>query len=135
MSSNNEAIYKILEARLRSIVDVPTIVSENVQYDPSVGTAFVRTRFMPGARRAIDVGQNPLNRIEGIYMVSLYHPINVGSGPGLILGDIVLDNFPPHSVLSSGSDYVEIMFSEMSMGFPNEKFYCTPVTIGWFAHN
>lgn len=135
MTANNLTIFKILEAKLRSISGLPTLVSGNVEYDPSVSTPFMRSKYVPVSRRSVDMGSNPLSRVEGTYIITVCHPLNVGEGPGLVVADSIIGSFSPHSVVTDGTDFVEIEYSEMNSGYPSENFYCIPVTIGWFAHN
>jgi hypothetical protein len=135
MSSNIATIRAALETYLVATAGIPTVVLDNVDFDPSVLTAFVRAKLIPVNRRPIDVGSNPLNRVEGIYVLTVCQPKNVGEGPGLAVADTLSNRFPPHSVVPYGSFFVEVDYSEVGMSYPDDLHHCTPVTIGWFAHN
>lgn len=135
MTSNIATIKATLETYLVATSGIPSIVFDNVDYDPSVLTAFVKSKLIPTERRPIDLGQNPLNRSSGIYLITICQPKNVGEGPGLLVADTLSNRFLPHSVIANGSFFVEIEYSEVGMSYPDDLYHCTPVTIGWFAHN
>jgi hypothetical protein len=135
MSSNIATIRAALETYLAATSGIPALVFDNVDYDPSALTPFVRVKLAPVSRRPIDVGPNPLSRVDGIYILTICQPKNVGDGPGLVVADTLSNRFPPHSVIPYGSIFVEIVYSEVGMSYPDDLYHCTPVTIGWFAHN
>lgn len=135
MSSNIDTIRATLETHLAATTGIPTLVFENVDFDPSVMTAFVRVKFAPAARRPLDVGSNPLSRVEGVYILTVCQPKNTGEGPGLAVADTLSNRFPPHSVVTYGSVFVGIDYSEVGTSYPDDLYHCIPVTIGWYAHN
>ena len=135
MSSNIDTIRAALETYLSATAGIPTLVFDNVDFDPNVLTAFVRVKFAPTSRKPLDVGSDPLSRVEGVYILTVCQPKNVGEGPGLAVADTLSNRFPPHSVVPYGSTFVGIDYSEVGMSYPDDLHHCTPVTIGWFAHN
>jgi len=135
MSSNIATIRAALETYLAATSGIPTLVFDNVDYDPSALTPFVRAKLVPTTRRPIDIGSTALNRVDGVYILTICQPKNIGEGPGLTVADTLCNRFLPHSIVSYGSIFVEIIYSEVGMSYPDDLYHCTPVTIGWFAHN
>jgi hypothetical protein len=75
----------------------------------------------------------------GDFAGTFYGPVDIKDAslvPGtLTVADTLSNRFPPHSIIPYGSIFVEIEYSEVGMSYPDDLYHCTPVTIGWFAHN
>lgn len=154
-------IRACLDTHLSGTVGVPPIARQNVPYQATTGTAFVKADLVPTSRRPAVRGLNPQQRYDGLYSILICTPEGLGSGAGYDIADLLLDRFnattdvvytnPTDAILlESGDDIllesgdrlllgsptiVSIDYSEVGTSFLDSPFYCTPITVGWYIFN
>ena len=79
MSSIFVDIRRGLEYELSQVTDIPSIAYENVSFDPTTGTSWVRPTFIPTSRRPAVRGTSPQQLYTGIFRVDCF--VAEGSGP------------------------------------------------------
>lgn len=124
-----------LETRLVATTGIPAVVLPNKRYERDPNSAFTRAQFTPTFRRPDVRGPNPMLRIDGLYLITICHPMNLGEGPGLITADILLARFKATSDISFTGGKIGINYAELGVGFPDTPFFCTPVVVSWFTYH
>lgn len=128
-------IRACLDSHLTGTSGIPTIARQNVPFEPTTGTSFVKADMVPTSRRAAVRGLNPSKRYDGLYSVLVCTPEGLGSGAGYDIADILLDRFNVATDISFGGLTISIDYSEVRTSFLDSPFYCTPVTIAWYVYN
>ncbi len=153
-------VTKALETHLAAMSGVPAIARQNVKYEPTTGTPFVRSENIPTLRRRTSVGPTPWQRYEGLYRVTACTSEGVGVGANFTLMDDILEQFDSATDLyyDTGLDvlytqseyellqqnnetlildrtvYVTIDYSEPGSPYIDSPWYCTPVNIHYYAY-
>lgn len=154
-------IRACLDTHLSGTVGIPTIARQNVPFEPTTGTAFIKADLVPTSRRPAVRGLNPQQRYDGLYNILICTPEGLGSGAGYNIADLLLNRFeattdvvfasPFDTILQENGDrlllengdrllvgsplIVTIDYSEVRTSFLDSPFYCTPVTIAWYIYN
>jgi hypothetical protein len=128
-------IRACLDTHLAGTVGLPAVAYQNVPYEPTTGTTFVKVDMVPTSRRPAVRGLNPQQRYDGLYSILICTPENLGPGAGYDIADLLLDRFNATTDISLSGLTISIDYSEVRTSFLDSPFYCTPVTIAWFVYN
>ena len=146
-------IRACLDTHLSGTVGIPAIARQNVPFDPTTGTSFVKADLIP-------TSLNPQQRYDGLYSLLICTPEGLGPGAGYDVADLLLDRFnattdiiytnPYDAILQEdGFDIllednsrlllgsptiVSIDYSEVRTSFLDSPFYCTPITVAWYCY-
>jgi len=134
LTSMND-IRAALETRLIATTGIPTVVLPNQRYERDPSVPFVRAQFTPTFRRPDVRGPNPMQRIEGLYLITICQPEYLGEGPGLLVADKLLTRFDATLDIAYGTFKVGINYAELGLNFPDTPFFCTPVIVSWFTYH
>jgi len=135
LASIHSDIRAALESKLANIAGIPPIAFDNVPYDPTTGTSFIKSSYIPVTRVPAVRGLNPSQRYGGIYAVTVYCP--EGNGPGVADGiaNTVIENFEAATDVSLNNFNVSIDYAEREQGFLDTPWYYIPINIGWYIYN
>jgi hypothetical protein len=124
-----------LESKLANIAGIPPIAFDNVPYDPTTGTSFIKSSYIPVTRVPAVRGLNPSQLYKGLYSVTVYCP--EGNGPGVADGiaNTVIENFEAATDVSLNNFNVSIDYAERQQGFLDTPWYYIPINIGWYIYN
>jgi len=86
-------IRACLDTHLSGTVGIPAIARQNVPYEPTTGTSFIKVDLVPTSRRPAVRGLNPQQRYDGLYSILICTPEGMGPGAGYDLADLLLDRF------------------------------------------
>lgn len=128
-------IRAALENHLLTTVGLPDIALPNQKYEKSPDTAYIRAQFTPTSRRPDVRGPNPMQRIEGLYLLTVCQPEYSGEGPGLQVADVLMDRFEATTDIAFSDFRIGIDYAELGLSFPDSPFYCTPVVVSWFTYH
>jgi hypothetical protein len=128
-------IRACLDTHLTGTVGLPAVAHQNVPYEPTTGTAYVKVDMVPTSRRPAVRGLNPQQRYDGLYSILICTPENLGPGAGYDIADLLLDRFDATTDISLSGLTISIDYSEVRTSFLDSPFYCTPVTIAWYVYN
>lgn len=154
-------IRACLDTHLSGTTGIPTIARQNVPFEPTTGTSYIKADLIPTLRRPAVRGLNPQQRYDGLYSILICTPEGLGSGAGYDIADLLLDRFnattdivytnPFDAILQEGGDdllledssrlllgsptIVTIDYSEVRTSFLDSPFYCTPVTVAWYTYH
>ena len=86
-------IRACLDTHLSNTVGIPPIARQNIPYQPTNGTSFIKADFVPTSRRPAVRGLNPQQRYDGLYSILICTPEGLGSGAGYDIADFLLERF------------------------------------------
>lgn len=135
MASIYDNIRTALETELSNVAGIPDIAWENVSYEPTTGTSFVRPFFAPTRREPAHRGLNPQMYYQGLFRVIVYCPENRGPGTADDLADSIIEAFEGATDISNGGTTVSIDYAERGQGIQDSPWYYVPVDIGWYIYN
>ena len=128
-------IRAVLDNQLTTTTDVPPIAFQNVPYEHTVDTLFVKATTIPTSRRISSIASPNQLRYQGLYSILVCAPERQGPGVGYDWVDTLLDRFRAGSELSYNGQYVTIEYSEVGASYLDSPFYCTPITVGWYTYS
>lgn len=136
MSIYND-IRAALETKLSTTSNLPTISYENLTFQPTTGTSFIKTSFQPVLRRSAVMGLNPQQRYLGVFRCLCYTPENIGPGLADQYANTVISAFDATTDISFTNSsnetiIVSIDYAERDSGFLDSPWYYVPVNIGWY---
>lgn len=127
-------IRACLDSHLTGTSGIPTVARQNVPFEPTTGTSFVKADLIPTSRRAAVRGLNPQKRYDGLYSLLICTPEGLGSGAGYDIADLLLARFDAATDITYNGFIVSIDYSEVRTSYLDSPFYCTPVTVGWYIY-
>jgi hypothetical protein len=135
MSSIFVDIRRGLEQKLSQVSGIPSIAYENISFDPTTGTSWVRPTFIPTTRRPAVRGSNPQQLYLGIFRVDCF--VAEGNGPsvGDTLANSIIEDFDATTDITFNSKTISIDYAEREEGRLSSPWYFIPVTIGWYVYN
>lgn len=132
-------IRAALESQVSSVSGIPSAANrawQNVRFEPTTGTTWVRMTLNPSRRRPQDVTATGLQRYDGLFLVDVFAPEANGPAAAETLADAVVDSFEAGTVLSSGGQTIEIEWAEISTSaVADSPWFQVPITIKWKAFN
>lgn len=127
-------IRACLDTHLSGTVGIPTIARQNVPFEPTTGTSYVKADMIPTSRRPAVRGLNPQQRYDGLYSILICTPEGLGPGAGYDIADLLLDRFNATTDISNAGLIISVDYSEVRTSFLDSPFYCTPITVAWYCY-
>jgi len=139
MADINRDIRAALEGKLANIVGIPPIAYENVNYDPTLGTSYVKSSFQPVSRRPAARGLNPQQLYTGNFIVTVYSPEGNGPGTADAIAETLVEAFEAttdisYTNASAETIIVSIDYAERRQGIHDTPWYFIPVVIRWYIY-
>jgi len=133
-------IRAALEGRLNDTVGLPTIAWENVRFDPTTGTPFLKPMFQPVLRTQSAMATTPPHRYQGLFTILCYYPEGNGPGASQATVDALVDRFDSTTDISyTNSDLETIVVSirgvQQESSYINSPWFITPTTVSWFIYH
>lgn len=128
-------IRACLDTHLSGTVGIPTIARQNVPFEPTTGTSFVKADMVPTSRRPAVRGLNPQQRYDGLYSLLICTPEGLGPGAGYDIADLLLARFEATTDISNAGLTISVDYSEVRTSFLDSPFYCTPITVAWYCYD
>ena len=140
MASIYNEIRSALEVHLSNVVGVPPIAYESVSFEPTTGTSFVQTMFLPTERRPAVRGLNPQQRYQGVFSLLVHTPEGKGPKEADDLSNLLIDAFEATTDISftNPDDItfdVSIDYAERQQGILDSPWYYVRIDIGWYIYN
>jgi hypothetical protein len=139
MASIHNNIRAALETHISTTADLPTIAYENVVFEPTTGTSFLRVQYLPTVTRPAVRGLNPQLRYQGVFAVTVFTP--EGNGPSTADDYVnkVINAFQATTDISftnaqSQTIKVSIDYAERQQGLIDSPWYYVPINIGWYIY-
>ena len=128
-------IRACLDTHLSGTVGIPTIARQNVPFEPTTGTSFVKADMIPTSRRPAVRGLNPQQRYDGLYSLLICTPEGLGPGAGYDIADLLLARFEATTDITNAGLTISVDYSEVRTSFLDSPFYCTPITVAWYCYD
>lgn len=128
-------IRAALETKLSNTVGIPTIAYENVKFEPTTGTPFVRCQLVPAIRRPAVRFTNPQQEYTGSFLVMCYVPENQGPNAADTLANTIIDEFDATTDINDAGIILSIRYAERRPGYNQSPWYVVPVDISWYIYN
>jgi hypothetical protein len=139
MASIHNDIRAALETHISTTANLPDIAYENVAFEPTTGTSFIRVQYLPTVTRPAVRGLNPQLRYQGVFAVTVFTP--EGNGPSTADGYVnkVIDAFQATTDISftnaeSETIKLSIDYAERQQGLIDSPWYYVPINIGWYIY-
>ena len=139
MASIHNDIRAALETHISTTANLPTIAYENVVFEPTTGTSFIRVQYLPTVTRPAVRGLNPQLRYQGVFAVTVFTP--EGNGPSTADDYVnkVINAFQATTDISftnsqSQTIKVSIDYAERQQGLIDSPWYHVPINIGWYIY-
>lgn len=84
-------VQQAFDQRLNSMVGLPAVAWENVRYNPTIGTSFVRPTLLPAESSHITLDGS--QKDTGIYQIDIFVELEKGTAALLTLMDTIYDHF------------------------------------------
>lgn len=101
-------IRRAFEKRLALMSPALPTAYENVNYVPVTGTAYQRASLLPAQPENPTLG-DAYHREVGVFQVSLYYPVNVGSATAETRAEAVISHFKRATSMIEGSQSVLVI--------------------------
>ena len=128
-------IRACLDTHLSGTASIPTIARQNVPFEPTTGTSYVKADMIPTSRRPAVRGLNPQQRYDGLYSLLICTPEGLGPGAGYDIADLLLARFEATTDISNAGLTISVDYSEVRTSFLDSPFYCTPITVAWYCYD
>ena len=140
MASIQNDIRAALESKLAATADLPTIAYENVAFEPTTGTSFLKVQYLPTVTRPAVRGLNPQLRYQGVFSVTVFTPEGKGPATADDYTNTVIDAFAATTDISftngdAETIIVSIDYAERQQGMVDSPWYFVPINIGWYIYN
>ena len=139
MASIHNDIRAALETHISTTANLPTIAYENVAFEPTTGTSFIRVQYLPTVTRPAVRGLNPQLRYQGVFAVTVFTP--EGNGPSTADDYVnkVINAFQATTDISftnaqSQTIKLSIDYAERQQGLIDSPWYYVPINIGWYIY-
>lgn len=86
-------ISAALSEHLEDMVGVPPISGENFEYDPALGTLYLRETLIPSEGAQATLGDNGTDLNLGIYQIDVFSQAGEGKSAALVMADLIADRF------------------------------------------
>lgn len=127
-------IRACLDTHLSGTSGIPTIARQNVPFEPTTGTSYVKADTIPTSRRPAVRGLNPQQRYDGLYSLLICTPEGLGPGAGYDIADLLLARFEATTDITNAGLTISVDYSEVRTSFLDSPFYCTPITVAWYCY-
>lgn len=135
MASIFPEIRRLLETHLANVVGIPDIAWENVEFEPTTGTSFIKPTILPTIRRPSCAGPNPEQYHQGLFILECYVPNEGGPSASDDLTKLVIDSFETTTIITDGTYSLQIRRAEHSQGVTEGPWRKTIANISWFTYN
>lgn len=133
-------IRQLLEGRLNTCKESNSIkadlVYENLTYIPT-SSPYIKSEFIPNTQRPTSLGQNPVELLRGLYVITPHLPSDAGPKAADDMAELIMGNhgFKAGQILSTSSGGSLIVeYTERQRGFLEAPWYYVPIIVAWRVH-
>ena len=139
MASIHRDIRAALEKHINDTANLPHIAYENIAYEPTTGTSFIRVQYLPTVARPAARGLNPQLRYQGLFSVTVFAPEGNGPATADEYANTVINAFAATTDISftnsqSQTIKLSIDYAERQQGLIDSPWYYIPINIGWYIY-
>ncbi len=124
-----------LAARVGTVAGIPDAAhraGENARFDPPIGETWLRESLVFGERGRLTLPAEGAWLLHtGLYLVDVFHPEDLGTGPADTMADAIVATFGDGQQFTTSSGQLRVTRATRRGGFRNEGWYQVPVEVGW----
>lgn len=109
------------------------VAYENITYEPTTGTIWVRPTVLPAAVNRIGMKNTDTEIHEGVYQIDVFAPSDQPKAIALALADDISDYFSKGLTLTYNSSSVRIGTKSVGAGSREDSWYQLPVFINYYS--
>lgn len=128
MSAFNDILSALTTKALA--LSLPT-AWENEEYDPAIGTLYIRPTILPASTEQAGLGANGLDDHIGVYQIDVFAPVDGGRGIAVNQADAIADHFARGQTLTYNGVDVRIGNVSRGAGAREDSWYKIPVFINY----
>lgn len=135
--TTTQDIRRALETQLLTIQDTsgkPEIAFENLNFDPSGESTWIRSRIEFTSRQPAGVGVGVDLFQQGIFLIDCFAKSNAGPASADSLADEIMGLFLYGNTFTINGVNVKIRFTERSGAIFDKPWYFVPITVTWYAY-
>lgn len=122
-------LQSALNAALDETFPTMDVAWENIKFDPTVGTGYLRATLLPAETDLMTIGEGPWQTHQGIFQVDVFYPIGQGPGPAMSKAGEIQKVFCPGARFTYNTLTVTVEKSWPSAGRQDDGWYHIPVNI------
>jgi len=128
MATKYKDLQGALGKQLNTLTLLP-IVWENTEYNPTVGTPFLRTWLISSPTQNSSLGPNGFSEYNGIFQVDCFYPIGSGWGSARTEVDTICTLFKRGTTVTYNNIEVRIWRSYPEPAIIDGDWYRIPISI------
>ncbi len=119
--------------KLQAFSPLPSVAWENVSFKPTTGQPYIEPSLLPAEPIQIETGTNGINRLSGVYQISVFAPTGTGIAAINTLIAGLCNHFKRGTVLTYGGDVITIQKAYSSPVMQETDWQHTPITIKYWC--
>lgn len=127
-------IRQALEGHLTRLDGIPSVAWENVQFNPTEGSSWLKATVRPTSRIQHTIGEDCLVEHIGLFQVDVMTPMNAGPAAGETLAQGIVDLYSPGQQLIAGGVTLICRHAEPGPYRCIESWCHIPVTVEYVAY-
>ena len=136
MSTSFLDISAALDQQLNAMAGLPDVAWDNFEYEPALGVSYLRPTLIPGDTLPDTIGANGEDLSIGIYQIDIFTEAGEGKNAGMVLADLIGDQFKHGTQITYNGVTVEIKSVSVKVSINNKDgWYQMPVEIVYYSFN
>jgi hypothetical protein len=132
-TSGFDTVHSLLNQQLAT-VQATNVAYENAEYEPTIGTGYLRETLLPAESEQAELGTDGRNRLTGIYQISVFEEVGKGSGAAETKAETLMEAFKRGITLTANGLTVRVDKAWRSPAIQESDWYHVPVSVSWFAY-
>lgn len=138
MGVPNPEIRRILDNHLRQSLPAMGLADTdvawpNIAFDVSVGKLYLAPTCMFGEAKSASLGQDGINRVDGVYQISVFEILNRGMGKAEILAANLVNLYSGRTFIICESARLQITSAYSGTGIKQDGRFHIPVSVVWYC--
>ena len=117
-------ISAALSGHLETMIGLPPVAGENFDFDPVLGTLYLRETLLPADVVQATLGENGRDMNLGIYQIDIFAQAGEGKNEALVMADLIANHFKRGTDLAYNGRIVTIQNTSRQVAANNAE--------GWF---
>jgi hypothetical protein len=127
-------IQAALNQQLNTMPSAPPIAWPNTNYEPAVGTLWLRPTLLPADSEVATLGAGGSDENIGIYIIDIFAPLGDGHLEAYQMADTVANRFKTDTELTYNGRTVWCMSASIAAATREENWWQVPVRIAYLSY-
>jgi len=134
MSTSFLDVGAALDQQLNAMAGLPSVAWDNLEYVPAIGASYLRPTLIPGDTLPETLGSGGEDLNIGIYQIDIFTEAGEGKNAGIVLADLIADQFKHGTQITYNGVTVEIKSVSVKVSINNKDgWYQMPVEITYYS--